>query len=80
MEQQGFRRAGLLIALVWLFFAVFPLWWVLVTAFKPPLAVSQGATYIPFVDFQPTLQAFWDAFSGIRGDFFPPSSPPCSYR
>ena len=72
MEQQGFRRAGLVIALVWLFFAVFPLWWVLVTAFKPPLAVSQGATYIPFVDFQPTLQAFRDAFSGIRGDFLPP--------
>lgn len=72
MEQQGFRRVGLIIALLWLFFAVFPLWWVLVTAFKPPLAVSQGATYIPFVDFQPTLQAFRDAFSGIRGDFLPP--------
>jgi multiple sugar transport system permease protein len=45
---------------------------VLVTAFKPPIAVSQGPTYIPFVDFEPTLQAFRDAFSGIRGDFYGP--------
>ena len=69
MENRTFRRVGLMLALVWLFFCLFPLWWVLVTAFKPPLAVSQGATYVPFLDFQPTLQAFRDALSGVRGDF-----------
>lgn len=72
MGRHGFRRIGLLGALLWLFFCLFPLWWVVATAFKPPLAVSQGATYLPFVDFQPTLQAFRDALSGVRGDFFGP--------
>jgi multiple sugar transport system permease protein len=72
METRLYRRIGLVIALGWLFFTLFPLYWVLVTAFKPPLAVSQGATFVPFIDFQPTLQAFADAFAGLRGDFLPP--------
>lgn len=72
IENQNLRRLGLGLCLVWLFFAAFPLYWVVVTAFKPPLAVSQGATYVPFLDFQPTLQAFRDALSGIRGDFYGP--------
>ena len=72
MENRSLRTIGLAFCLVWLFFSFFPLYWVFVTAFKPPLAVSQGATYIPFIDFQPTLQAFRDALSGIRGDFFGP--------
>ena len=69
MGRRAFFRIGLAVSLVWLVFNLFPLWWVIVTAFKPPLAVSQGATYIPFVDFQPTLQAFREALSGVRGDF-----------
>lgn len=72
MENRFLRRVGLVIALVWLFFALFPIWWVVVTAFKPPLAVSQGATYLPWVDFKPTLQAFREAFSGARGDYAGP--------
>jgi multiple sugar transport system permease protein len=71
-ENRGLRRAGLILCLVWLFFAAFPLYWVVITAFKPPLAVSQGPTYFPFVDFQPTVQAFRDAFAGLRGDFVGP--------
>lgn len=71
-ENRGLRTAGLVLCLVWLFIAAFPLYWVVVTAFKPPLAVSQGATYVPFLDFQPTLQAFRDAFSGLRGNFWTP--------
>jgi multiple sugar transport system permease protein len=71
-ENRGLLRAGLVLCLVWLFFAAFPLYWVAVTAFKPPLAVSQGSTYIPWVDYQPTLQAFRDAFAGLRGDFWGP--------
>ena len=57
-ENRALRQAGLILCLIWLFFAAFPLYWVAVTAFKPPLAVSQGTTYVPWVDFQPTLQAF----------------------
>jgi len=72
MEGRGYRRTGFILALVWFFLSIFPLYFVLVTAFKPPLAVSQGPTYLPFVDFQPTLQAFRDAFAGLRGDFWGP--------
>ena len=71
-ENRALRQAGLILCLIWLFFAAFPLYWVAVTAFKPPLAVSQGTTYVPWVDFQPTLQAFRDAFTGLRGDFWGP--------
>ncbi|MEM1288133.1 MAG: carbohydrate ABC transporter permease [Pseudomonadota bacterium] len=71
-ENKSLKSAGLIFCLVWLFFSFFPLYWVFVTAFKPPLAVSQGATYIPFIDFQPTVQAFRDALSGLRGDFYGP--------
>ena len=72
MSLRHIRGIGLIAALVWLLFAMMPLWWVLVTAFQPPTAVNQGATYIPFVDFQPTLRAFEEAFSGVRGDFVGP--------
>ena len=68
-ENRSLRQIGLALCLLWLFLAAFPLYWVLITAFKPPLAVSQGPTYIPFVDYEPTLQAFRDAFNGLRGDF-----------
>lgn len=64
--------AGLVFCLVWLAFVFAPLWWVLVTAFKPPTAVNSGPTYLPFVDFMPTLDAFREALSGIRGDFVAP--------
>ena len=71
-ENRGLRRAGLVLCLVWLFVAAFPLYWVVITAFKPPLAVSRGPTYFPFGDYEPTLQAFRDAFAGLRGDFVGP--------
>jgi len=72
MEERGFRWMGFALALVWFVLSLFPLYFVLVTAFKPPLAVSRGPTYLPFIDFQPTLQAFRDAFLGLRGDFWGP--------
>lgn len=72
MDERIARRAALGLTIFWLFFCLFPIWWIFVTAFKPPQAVSQGATYLPFIDFKPTLQAFRDAISGIRGDFIGP--------
>lgn len=53
----------------WAFLTLFPLYWVVVTAFKAPPAVNGGPTYIPWVDFQPTLQAWRDIASGLRGNF-----------
>ncbi|BCL73320.1 ABC transporter permease [Vibrio nigripulchritudo] len=58
--------------IVWLLFLLAPFYWVTVTAFKPPQAVNGGATYLPFIDFAPTLEAFREVISGIRGDFVGP--------
>ena len=72
LSSRTWLRIGLVLAAVWFAISLFPLYFVAVTAFKPPIAVSQGPTYIPFVDFEPTLQAFRDAASGLRGDFVGP--------
>ncbi len=56
--------------LIWLIFTLFPLYWVTITSFKSPVDVVGGPTYLPFVDFQPTLAAWRDLFSGTRGAFY----------
>lgn len=55
--------------LFWAFVTLFPLYWVLVTAFKPPVAVVGGPTYVPFLQFDLSLQAWQDILAGIRGEF-----------
>jgi multiple sugar transport system permease protein len=57
------------LVLFWAFVTLFPLYWVLVTAFKTPPAVNAGPTYLPFIDFWPSLQAWRDIHDGIRGNF-----------
>ena len=42
----------------WTLVVLFPLYWVLVTSFKAELEVDNGPFYLPFIDFQPTLQAW----------------------
>ncbi|MFV2065227.1 MAG: carbohydrate ABC transporter permease, partial [Chloroflexota bacterium] len=44
------------VLLSWAVMVAFPLYWLVVTSFKKPLDVEQGPFYIPFVDFQPTLE------------------------
>ncbi|MEW6641909.1 MAG: carbohydrate ABC transporter permease [Pseudomonadota bacterium] len=66
-------RSRWLVALgcaVWCAITIFPLYWVVVTAFKTPPGVVGGPTYLPFIDFTPTLQPFIDLYQGIRGEFF----------
>jgi multiple sugar transport system permease protein len=46
------------------------LYWLVIAAFKTPLAQSQRATYLPFVDFQPTLNA-WVSVFGSKGGLDP---------
>lgn len=58
--------------LVWLLVTVFPIYWIFVTSLKSPLSVNGGPTYVPYVDFVPTLDAWRAAFSGDRGDFIAP--------
>lgn len=48
---------------IWSLFVLFPIYWVVITSFKDAAAVNQGPFYIPFVDFQPTLDAWRTQFT-----------------
>ncbi len=48
---------------IWSIFVLFPLYWVIITSFKDAAAVNQGPYYIPFVDFQPNLNAWRAQFN-----------------
>ena len=61
-----------LLCLTWLLITLFPIYWIFVTSLKSPLAVNAGPTYVPWLDFAPTLDAWRAAFSGDRGDFLGP--------
>ncbi len=43
---------------VWAVLCIFPLYWLIITSFKLPIAVFQGATYFPWIDFEPSLHAW----------------------
>jgi multiple sugar transport system permease protein len=47
-----------LILLFWAFVVLFPLYWLFITAFKIPPDVNDGPRYLPFVDYQPRLDAW----------------------
>jgi multiple sugar transport system permease protein len=64
------RRLVTAACLIWCLISIFPLYWVVVTAFKTPPGVVGGPTYLPFIDFTPALQPFIDLYQGIRGAFF----------
>ena len=42
----------------WALVVLFPIYWLFVTSFKTPYDVDRGPFYVPFVDFQPTLDAW----------------------
>jgi multiple sugar transport system permease protein len=48
---------------IWSVFVLFPIYWVIITSFKDAAAVNQGPYYLPFVDFQPTLNAWRSQFN-----------------
>jgi len=58
------------ILVAWTVWLAFPLYWLFIAAFKTPLAQSQRATYVPFLDFQPTLNA-WVTVFGSKGGLDP---------
>jgi len=47
-----------IVLLAWSFIVLFPVYWLAVTSFKTPVEVDKGPFFIPFVDFQPTLDAW----------------------
>ena len=46
------------ILLGWTLVVYFPVYWVFISSFKLPISVMQGATYFPFIDFQPSLENY----------------------
>jgi multiple sugar transport system permease protein len=52
------KLGAFVVLLVWAFIVLFPIYWLIVTSFKTPYQVDKGPFYVPFVDFQPTLDAW----------------------
>jgi multiple sugar transport system permease protein len=52
------KVASYVVLSAWTLVVLFPLYWVLVTSFKIEVQVDGGPYYIPFVDFEPTLDAW----------------------
>jgi multiple sugar transport system permease protein len=52
------KIASYVVLLLWTLVVLFPLYWVVVTSLKGELDVDSGPYYLPFVDFQPTLDAW----------------------
>lgn len=56
------------ILILWGLFTLFPIYWTFITSVKPQAAVTAPTpTFIPWVQFQPTLQPFRDIFGGGEG-------------
>jgi multiple sugar transport system permease protein len=51
---------------------LFPLYWLAITSFKLPIQVNAGPVYLPFVDFQPSLDAWRYIFVDLRNDTLRP--------
>src|SRR6478672_7261676 len=52
------KVVAFVLLLAWSVVVLFPIYWLFVTSFKTPYEVDKGPFYIPFVDFQPTLDAW----------------------
>jgi multiple sugar transport system permease protein len=57
---------------VWTVVVLFPLYWLVVTSLKLPIQVNAGPVYIPFGDFQPTLENWRYIFVDLRNDTIRP--------
>ena len=60
------------ILLGWTFIVLFPLYWLLMTSFKLPIQFSGGTYYIPFLDFQPTLDNWKYILVDLGSDTYRP--------
>jgi len=62
MSMKASKRLTLLISysvlILWSLVLFFPLYWVVITSFKNQVDFAVHATYLPFLDFQPTLHAW----------------------
>jgi len=66
------KVATYLILFFWSGVVLLPLYWVLITSFKQPVAVDSGPYYLPFIDFQPSLHAWRYIFVDLGRDTLRP--------
>ncbi len=59
---------GLGLLALWSVAVLFPLYWLVTASFKDALAIHQGPTFVPWVDFQPNLDAWARLLSGREGE------------
>ncbi len=50
--------------IAWAIICLFPIYWAVITSVKLPIAVFQGPKYLPWIDFQPTLNAWQFLLTG----------------
>ena len=50
--------------LVWSVFVALPLYWMIITAFKDNSGIYNGARWLPWVDFKPTMEAWHEIIGG----------------
>jgi len=68
----GTKLVAYLLLIGWTLVVLFPLYWILVTSFKLPIQVDSGPKYVPFGDFQPTLENWRYILVDLRSDTLRP--------
>ncbi len=66
------KLAAYALLILWAFIVLFPLYWLVVTSLKLPVDVDRGPFYLPFVDFQPTLDAWKNILVDLGNDTLRP--------
>jgi multiple sugar transport system permease protein len=66
------KLAAYLVLVGWAVVVLFPLYWLVITSFKLPIQVNSGPFYLPFVDFEPSLDAWRYIFVDLRSDTLRP--------
>ena len=66
------RSSSYVLLVVWAFVVLFPLYWLAITSFKLPIDVDRGPFYFPFIDFQPTLDAWHNILVELGNDTLRP--------
>jgi multiple sugar transport system permease protein len=66
--RQKLRTVGVYtVLMIWTLFVGIPIYWLAITAFKSGQDINGGATFLPWVDFQPTLNGFVRVFLSQSG-------------
>jgi ABC-type glycerol-3-phosphate transport system permease component len=66
------KLVSYVLLIAWSLVVLFPLYWLAVTSLKQPVQVDKGPFYIPFVDFQPTLDAWKNILVDLGNDTIRP--------